>query len=98
MSNVILATNPDHAAAALSYRRARNAKLHALMMPHTAERELESLRFWKESAAHHKSMAEFNSTQAVRTWSFPTWRDEVNWLLRGNGSPTGAKSTLAGVE
>jgi hypothetical protein len=85
--------NPDHMAAALSYRRAANALRHARMVPHTAERELESLRFWKESAEHHKSMAAFNATRPVRTWDFPTWRDECNWLLRSS-----AKATLAGVE
>lgn len=98
MTTITLATNPDHAAAALSYRRARNALIHAKLSPWTAERELESLRFWRGSAEHHRSMAKFNATQAVRTWDFPTWRDECEWLLRGNGSRTGAKATLAGVE
>jgi len=98
MRSITLAPNPDHMAAALSYRRAANALRHARMVPHTAEREMESLRFWRESAEHHKSMAEYNASRPVRTWSFPTWRDEVNWLFRGNGSPDAAKSTLAGVE
>jgi hypothetical protein len=98
MRSIPLAPNPDHQAAALSYRRAANALRHARMVPHTAERELESLRFWKESAEHHKSMAAYNATRPVRTWSFPDWRSEVNWLFRGNGSPDAAKSTLAGVE
>jgi hypothetical protein len=98
MRSIPLAPNPDHQAAALSYRRARNALIHSKLSPWMAERELESLRFWRESAEHHKSMAEYNATRPVRTWSFPTWRDEVNWLFRGNGSPDAAKSTLAGVE
>jgi hypothetical protein len=93
MHSITLAPNPDHMAAALSYRRARNALIHAKLSPWNAARELDSLRFWKESGAHHRSMAAFNATQVVRHWSPPNWREEVNWLMRSS-----AKATLAGVE
>lgn len=93
MSSSIFAPNPDHLAAMTSYRRARNALIHSKLSPWTAERELESAAFWLRSAEHHKSMAEYNSTRAVRTWDFPTWRDECEWLLRSSRA-----ATLAGVE
>lgn len=94
MRSITLAQNPDHAAASLSYRRAANARRHALMVPHTAEREMESVRFWKESAAAHRQMADFNSGRAVRTWSFPQARTEAEFILM----TMGASARLAGVE
>lgn len=92
MHSTTLAPNPDHLAAALSFRRARNALIHAKLSPWTRDRELDSLRFWRESAEHHRSMAAFNSTHAVRTWDVPNWREEVNWLMRSRAA------VLAGVE
>lgn len=89
-----LALNPDHAAASLSYRRAANARRHALLVPHTADREMQSVRFWRDSARFHREMADFNSGRAVRTWSFPQARDEAEFICK----TMGAASRLAGVE
>jgi hypothetical protein len=90
-----LATNRDHLAAATSLRRARNALIHAKLSPHTAERELENVRFWRTSAAHHRSFAAFNTGRVVRTWApcRPTWEDELE-LLFG----TSAVASLTEVE
>jgi hypothetical protein len=83
----MLAPNPDHLSAATSYRRARNALVHAKLSPWNRDRELESARFWRQSAEHHKSMAAFNQNKPVRTirfvrqWHFPTWEQELDLLF-----------------
>jgi hypothetical protein len=81
-----LAPNTEHLAAATAYRRARNCILHAKLSPWTAERELDSARFWLQSAQHHKSMADsvrFWSPEPklVRQWHFPTWEQELEFLF-----------------
>ena len=90
-----LSTDRDHFAAALSFRRARNALIHSKLSPHTADRELEAVRFWLTSAAHHKGFAAFNTGRAVRTWApcRPTWEDEKAFLFG-----TSAVAVTADVE
>lgn len=86
MTSLILAPNPDHALAATSFRRARNALLHARMSPWTAERELDSAEFWVRSGHHHRRMAAVLKPvpAPARTWvetRFDTWDAELAALL-----------------
>lgn len=72
-----LAPNPDHAAAARSFRMARNCLRHARLVPHTAERELVSARQWIESARYWQHMAGFASEPRNERWAAK--RPNLSW-------------------
>jgi hypothetical protein len=72
-----LAPNPDHAAAARSFRMARNCLLHARMVPHTAERERASAAQWIESARYWQRQAAFASEPRNERWA--TKRPSLSW-------------------
>jgi hypothetical protein len=81
-----LSTNALHVSAADAYRRARNCIHHSRLSPHTAERELRSAAYWRQSAEFWRSQAALDAQPVtlppVRKWAVSvSWEDEIALLL-----------------
>jgi len=92
-----LAPNPDHMAAARALGRARFAYTYARRYPWTAEREMESYKFWRRSADHWMEMAAFREPAGQTRWRRDapslSWEAELAILLARS-----AAAAHAGVE
>lgn len=91
-----LRPHPDHMAAARSLARARFAYTYARRYPWTADREMESYRFWRRSADHWLTMAAFREPAGIQRWrrDIPSlsWEAELAIML------TRCSAACAGVE
>jgi hypothetical protein len=72
-----LAPDANHAAAARSFRFARNCLNHARLCPWTAEREEQSKRQWIESARYWQRQAQFFQEPQNERWSKD--RPSLSW-------------------
>jgi hypothetical protein len=64
-----LPTDLSHLSAATSYGRAATARRFQIAHPDRSAQEAESIRFWKESAAHHRRMADLAAHRPSSAWS-----------------------------
>lgn len=76
-----LSPNILRASACDAYRRARQARRHALRYPHTFEREMRSCEYWKESALFWRREAEMDECAPNPVWIMPTWEAELEYLF-----------------
>jgi hypothetical protein len=81
-----LPTDLSHLSAATSYGRAARARRFQIAHPDRSAQEAESIRFWKESAAHHRRMADLAAPPkpVVRCW-IDTSGDDV-WTIHDTGT------------